>query len=83
MTGAPLWHGRFGEPPAASLMRFTASLDVDRRLWRDDITGSQAHVRGLVAAGLLTTEEGDAVLAALDTVAGELGAGTFALRRER
>ena len=32
-----LWHGRFDGSPADELMAFTASLAIDRRLWRDDI----------------------------------------------
>ncbi len=46
-----LWHGRFEGGPAAALMAFTVSLPFDRRLWRDDIAGSRAHVRGLARAG--------------------------------
>ena len=72
-----LWHGRFGRPPAESLMEFTASLTFDRRLWRDDITGSRAHVRGLATAGLLDVAERDAVLAALDRVESEMAADAF------
>lgn len=77
MTGNTLWHGRFEGGPAASLMAYTESLSFDRRLWRDDIAGSVAHVRGLVDAAILSAEEGVAVEAALDTVASELEAGTF------
>jgi argininosuccinate lyase len=72
-----LWHGRFERRPADSLMAFTASLQFDRRLWRDDITGSRAHVRGLARAGLIDQSELDAVLAALDTVEHELATGSF------
>jgi argininosuccinate lyase len=46
-------------------------------MWRDDITGSRAHVRGLAHVQLLTQAECDAVLAALDTVEHELSAGVF------
>ncbi len=80
MSGSTLWHGRFDRPPADALMAFTASLDVDRRLWRDDIAGSRAHVRGLAAVGLIDTAERDAVLAALDIVEQELASDSFAVR---
>jgi argininosuccinate lyase len=73
-----LWHGRFEGGPADELMAFTASLSIDRRLWRDDIAGSRAHVRGLARAGLLDTTERDAALSALDAVEDELGSGAFA-----
>jgi argininosuccinate lyase len=73
-----LWHGRFAGGPAEELLAFTVSLPFDRRLAADDLTGSRAHVNGLARSSLLTEAERDAVLAALDTVADELVAGTFA-----
>jgi argininosuccinate lyase len=77
-TGATLWHGRFAGGPAEELMAYTASLPFDRRLWPQDVRGSQAHVRGLRRAGLLGEAEVEAVLTALDAVAGELTSGAFA-----
>ena len=77
MSGNTLWHGRFEGGPAAELMAYTESLSFDRRLWPDDIEGSRAHVRGLTRAGILSEAERDSVLTALDTVADELGSGTF------
>ena len=59
-------------------MAYTVSLPFDRRLWRDDIAGSRAHVGGLARAGLLDDDERDAVLAALDQVEAELADGPFA-----
>jgi argininosuccinate lyase len=72
-----LWHGRFEGGPADALMAFTVSLPYDRRLAADDIAGSRAHVRGLARAGILDADEVAAVLAALDTVEGELAGGSF------
>jgi len=72
-----LWHGRFEGGPAEELLAYTVSLPFDQRLWPDDLAGSSAHVRGLARAGVLSAVERDAVLAALDQVAAELGGGTF------
>ena len=77
-AASTLWHGRFAGGPAEELLAFTVSLPFDRRLAADDLAGSRAHVNGLARAGLLTEVERDAVLVALDTVADELAAGTFA-----
>lgn len=76
-TGKTLWHGRFGGGPAESLMAYTVSLPFDRTMWRDDITGSAAHVRGLERVGLLTGAERDSILAALDQVSDEMQSETF------
>src|SRR6056297_3414847 len=75
--GRTLWHGRFAGGPAEALMAYTVSLPFDRRMWRDDVTGSAAHVRGLARVGLLTAEERDAILAALDQVTTEMESDSF------
>jgi argininosuccinate lyase len=72
-----LWQGRLDAAAADGLMAFTASLPFDIRLAADDVVGSKAHVRGLRRGGLLTAEEADAVLEALDNVAEEMAEGTF------
>ena len=73
-----LWHGRFGAGPADELLAFTASLAFDQRLAADDLDGSRAHVRMLGRVKLITDDEMDTILAALDTVGGELADGSFA-----
>ncbi len=72
-----LWHGRFEGGPAEALQALNDSLPFDRRMYREDIAGSRAHVRGLGRVGLLSPEDVDAVLAALDTVEAELSDGRF------
>jgi argininosuccinate lyase len=78
MSGSTLWHGRFEGGPDAALMAYTASLPFDRRLWRDDIAGSRAHVSGLARVGLISSDERDAIQAALDRVEREIDDGSFA-----
>ena len=73
-----LWHGRFGSGPAEELLAYTVSLPFDRRLARDDIEGSRAHVRMLGRVGLLDAAEVSGVIDALDTVERELAEGSFA-----
>jgi argininosuccinate lyase len=76
-----LWQGRFGATgPAEELLAYTVSLHYDARLAADDITGSRAHVRGLVEAGIVSAGDGSVLLAALDRVAEELAAGTLAFK---
>ena len=72
-----LWQGRFSGGPSDELLQFTVSLPFDVRLWRDDITGSRAHVRGLVRAGIIDGDEAGSIFAALDQVAEELEKETF------
>ena len=41
--GARLWGGRFAAGPAEAFDRLNSSLDVDRRLWPQDLAASRAH----------------------------------------
>ena len=76
-----LWQGRFGaETPADELLTYTVSLPYDRRLGADDVEGSRAHVRGLIAGGILSDADGRILLAALDRVAAELSSGSFSYK---
>jgi argininosuccinate lyase len=75
--GRPLWHGRFGEPPAEELLEFTVSLPFDRRLAADDLAGSRAHVSMLARVGLVSEDERAVIVTALNRVEEELADGTF------
>ncbi len=72
-----LWGGRFSEPTDAFVARFTASVDVDRRLYDHDIRGSIAHANGLAAAGVLSSADRDAIVGGLATIRAEIERGEF------
>jgi argininosuccinate lyase len=59
------------------MLRLSASVDVDRALWQDDIEGSVAHARGLHRAGVLSAEELGAIKGGLGQIAAEIGEGRF------
>jgi argininosuccinate lyase len=65
-----------------ALAAIHVSIQFDRRLWREDIDGSLAHVRMLGAQGILPEEDVTAIAAGLEEVAGEIDAGTFPFRDE-
>ena len=74
-----LWSSRFAEQTDALVHRYNASIGFDARLYDEDITGSVAWAEGLAAAGLLTADERDALLAGLEAVRAEFAAGAFAI----
>ena len=49
-----LWGGRFAAGTDSLVEAFTASIQVDRRLYAEDIRGSMAHARMLGRVGVLT-----------------------------
>jgi argininosuccinate lyase len=76
-AGGRLWGGRFGAASHEAFDRLNASLEVDRRLWRQDLRGSRAHARMLAACGIIDEGEAAAIAAGLDRVAEELESGEF------
>ena len=73
-----LWGARFDTGPAAIMQQINASIDVDKRLYAEDIAGSRAHCTMLVATGILTRADGEAIVAGLDTILREIESGKFA-----
>ncbi len=78
----PLWGGRFAGGPAAAMERINASIDVDRRLYAQDIAASKAHAAMLVRQGIIGEADGNAIQAGLDAVRREIENGSFVFRRE-
>ncbi len=72
-----LWGGRFSEPTDAFVEAFTASVDFDRRMYRQDIEGSRAHARMLNKVGVLSNDDLKALLQGLDQVEQEITDGQF------
>ncbi|MBK7136084.1 MAG: argininosuccinate lyase [Rhodocyclales bacterium] len=51
------WSGRFSEPVAELVKRYTASVSFDRRLAFHDIRGSLAHARMLAKQGIIGKDD--------------------------
>ena len=51
------WAGRFTEPMSDLVKRYTASVDFDKRMWRQDIRGSLAHAKMLARQGIISQED--------------------------
>ncbi|WP_294191317.1 argininosuccinate lyase [uncultured Sphingomonas sp.] len=64
-----MWGGRFAEGPAAVMREINASIPFDKRMWRQDIAGSRAHVAMLGAQGIVAPQDAAAIAAGLDQVA--------------
>jgi len=76
-----MWGGRFASGPAAIMEEINASIDFDRRLWREDIAGSAAHCKMLAAQGIISKEDGEAILRGLEQIASEIETGSFVFSR--
>ena len=51
------WSGRFSEPVDAFVLRYTASVDFDKRMALVDIDGSVAHATMLAKVGVISEQD--------------------------
>ena len=70
-----MWGGRFAEGPSALMREINASISFDKRLWRQDIQASKAHVAMLAAQRIVSGEDAAAIADGLDRIAAEYEAG--------
>jgi len=76
-----MWGGRFASGPAEIMEQINASIDFDKRLYRQDIQGSLAHAEMLVCCGILSAEDGKAIAQGLKTIGQEIEEGRFVFQR--
>ena len=48
-----MWGGRFSAQPDALMAQINVSIDVDRKLYRQDIAASKAHAEMLAKQGII------------------------------
>jgi argininosuccinate lyase len=66
--GQKMWGGMFERPPDASFYEFERSWQFDRRLLPQELALDRAWARAIAAAGILTHEEGQQLVVALDEI---------------
>ncbi|MBL8393296.1 MAG: argininosuccinate lyase [Candidatus Accumulibacter sp.] len=71
------WAGRFSEPTSELVKRYTASVNFDRRLWRQDIRASLAHASMLARQGIISAGDLADIERGMAQVASEIEAGSF------
>ncbi len=77
-----MWGGRFAAGPAEIMREITPSIDFDKRMAREDLAGSKAHVRMLSGEGIIPKEDASAILLGLEQIETEIKDGTFVFKRE-
>ena len=63
-----MWGGRFAEGPSALMREINASISFDKRMWRQDIEASRAHVAMLSAEGVVSPADADSICEGLERV---------------
>jgi len=76
-----MWGGRFASGPGAIMQEINASIDFDRRLYRQDIAASKAHAAMLAKQGIISRDDARQIAHGLDTILSEMETGKFRFRR--
>ncbi|XP_066926755.1 argininosuccinate lyase-like [Clytia hemisphaerica] len=66
-----LWGGRFSGKTDPVMEEFNASINIDKRMWEEDIAGSIAYAKGLEKIQIISNDEKETLIEGLNKVATE------------
>ena len=70
-----LWGGRFTGTTDSLVYDFNASIAFDKRMYRQDITGSIVHARMLGRCGIIPAEDSEAIVKGLEEILSDIESG--------
>jgi len=76
-----MWGGRFSDKPADIMTEINVSIDVDRKLFRQDIAASKAHAQMLARQRIISPQDAKKIVHGLDKILSEIAGGKFRFRR--
>lgn len=62
------------------VMRYTASVFFDKRLWQADITGSLAHAEMLAAQSIISADDHTSIVLGMAQITADIESGRFEWR---
>ncbi len=77
-----LWGGRFQKETDTLVNDFNSSIQFDARLYKEDIQGSMAHAAMLADCGIISQEDGTAIIEGLKEILADIEAGKVELTAE-
>jgi argininosuccinate lyase len=77
-----MWGGRFSASPDAIMADINTSIDVDRKLFRQDLRASRAHAEMLKEQGIITPQDAQSIVRGLDAILKEIETGKFEFKRD-
>ena len=77
-----VWSGRFRSSTSKSFQRIGASINVDKRLYEQDIFASKIHTQMLIKKKIIPAKEGKKIIKGLDKIKGQIRKGKFKFREK-
>jgi argininosuccinate lyase len=75
--------GRFNKPADKLVVQYTASISFDKRLYKQDIAGSIAHVKMIAKQAIISDDDAKAVIGGLEAIRNEIEKGKFKFAPEQ
>ena len=72
-----LWGGRFEKSTDEMINEFQASINFDKRMYREDIQGSMAHAKMLAAQKIISDDDAKKICSGLEKILAQIDAGEF------
>lgn len=76
-NSSSIWGGRFDTAVDNIMEQINASIDVDKRLYKQDIRASKAHADMLSVQGIISSDDNQKIQSGLDQILGEIESGVF------
>ena len=77
-----VWSSRFKNSTSQSFQRIGASINVDKRLYEQDIFASKIHTQMLIKKKIIPTKEGKQILKGLDKIKSQIRKGKFIFKEK-
>ena len=72
-----IWSNRFKGKTSKSYQRIGSSINVDKRLYKQDIIASIAHVQMLVKQKIINSTDGKKIINGLNKIKSQIDKGQF------
>ena len=76
---ADLWGGRFTKDTDQMVYEFNASINFDKKLYKQDIQGSMAHVKMLAKQNIISENDKEAILEGLSGILADVESGKLVI----
>ncbi len=77
-----MWGGRFAAGPDQLMEEINASIEFDKRLYAQDISGSIAHCEMLAATGIIPVGDSKTIIDGLNTIRAQIESDKFTFSRK-
>ena len=77
-----VWSGRFKNSTSKSFQRIGASINVDKRLYEQDIFASKIHTQMLIKNKIIPSKDGKKILKGLDKIKEQIKKGKFIFKEK-